>query len=189
MNSEWTTIDCQGMQCPAPILEVAKAARAAQGRGRLEVLADDGDFPVDIEAWCRSTGARLQSLDRVGTLFRARLTLGDVDAEPTAKPAPLRVVKAIETIDVNCVGMQCPAPILEVARAARAAKGPLILEVRADDGDFPVDIEAWCRSTGARLFGVERKGSAFVASILIILRIVRRLAGRFRPAPDEGRAP
>jgi len=164
MSAQLLRIDCKGMQCPAPILEVAKAARSVKGSARLEITADDGDFPVDIEAWCRSTGARLTSVERHGAVFVAKLSIGDVD-ESEARASSLRVLRAVETVDLDCTGMQCPAPILEVAKAARAVKGPAVLEVKADDGDFPVDIEAWCRSTGAKLMGIERSASGFVATL------------------------
>lgn len=164
MNAETVSIDCKGMQCPAPILAVAKAARKASGPMRLEVFADDGDFPVDIEAWCKSTGATLDSIDNAGGVYIAQVSIGDVEGATTTKaPAPREAGSG--RVAVDCVGMKCPAPILQVAKAARKAEGPSVLAVSADDGDFPVDIEAWCKSTGATLFSIDDDGGTFEALI------------------------
>ena len=59
---------------------------------------------------------------------------------------------AVQSVDVNCRGMQCPAPILQIAKAARGvAAKPAVLHIYADDCDFPADLEAWCRSAKAEL--------------------------------------
>lgn len=56
------------------------------------------------------------------------------------------------SLDIDCRGMRCPAPILEVARTARRqVHQPTVLHIYADDDDFPSDLEAWCRAVDARL--------------------------------------
>lgn len=56
------------------------------------------------------------------------------------------------SLDIDCRGMRCPAPILEVARTARQqVHQPTVLHIYADDDDFPSDLEAWCRAVNARL--------------------------------------
>ncbi len=74
-----------------------------------------------------------------------------------------------QNIDVNCRGMQCPAPILSIARAARGLKkDPAVLHVYADDGDFPADVEAWCRTAKADLrWGDKDSDGAFHAIIAV----------------------
>src|SRR5690606_22828685 len=59
------TIDCRGMQCPGPILAVAKKAQQLGRQAALmEVLATDEQFPTDLKAWCRASKAQLVNVDR-----------------------------------------------------------------------------------------------------------------------------
>lgn len=50
------TLDCKGMRCPRPIVEMAKAMRRLQVGQVLELLADDPVAKNDIPAWCQTTG-------------------------------------------------------------------------------------------------------------------------------------
>ncbi|MCB9682606.1 MAG: DsrE/DsrF/DrsH-like family protein [Alphaproteobacteria bacterium] len=183
------TVDCRGMRCPAPILAVARAAKAVgPAPAFLQVMADDGDFPTDLRAWCRSTGAELGDIVQDGTTFTADVRLNDARpapapvtddvGEPEPEPAEQTVSMAVPSmnvpavddaaveVDVDCRGMACPAPILAVSKAYRSLSGTAgTLVVRADDGDFPTDLRAWCRSTGASLRGIEEVDGAFVATI------------------------
>ena len=71
-----------------------------------------------------------------------------------------------ETIRLDCRGMRCPAPILEVAKVARkAGKNNQLLEIFSDDDDFPADIEAWCRTVKARLRGVAKRTNTYRAQV------------------------
>jgi len=64
-------LDCTGMQCPGPIMEVHKAVKAMKDGERLEVAASDPGFAKDIAAWCKRTGNTL-------------LARGEKDGEYTA---------------------------------------------------------------------------------------------------------
>lgn len=46
-------LDCRGMLCPRPIIELAKAFPEVAVGDVIEVLADDAAAAVDIPAWCR----------------------------------------------------------------------------------------------------------------------------------------
>ena len=46
-------LDCRGMLCPRPIIELAKALPRAPVGSLIEVIADDAAAAVDIPAWCR----------------------------------------------------------------------------------------------------------------------------------------
>ena len=119
-----TTVDCRGMRCPAPILEVSRASRKLNGSATtLEVLADDDGFPVDIKAWCRTTGADLASVESSEGIYTALIHLNGkpasapATAEETA-PTPIPAAKAsapkpaapvapaASTIEVDCRGMR-----------------------------------------------------------------------------------
>ncbi|WP_447646693.1 sulfurtransferase TusA family protein [Nocardioides zeae] len=52
-------LDCRGLPCPAPVLALAKAARArgdAAPGTVLAVVAEDPAARVDVPAWCRMRG-------------------------------------------------------------------------------------------------------------------------------------
>ncbi|MEM9492390.1 MAG: sulfurtransferase TusA family protein, partial [Myxococcota bacterium] len=57
-------LDYRGKRCPEPIILLAKEARTLREGGEFEVLADDEAFPMDLKAWCRSSGAALVALDQ-----------------------------------------------------------------------------------------------------------------------------
>lgn len=46
-------LDCRGMLCPRPIIELAKALPEVPVGQVIEVIADDAAAAVDIPAWCR----------------------------------------------------------------------------------------------------------------------------------------
>lgn len=48
-----TVLDCRGMLCPRPIIELAKALPQVPVGSLIEVIADDAAAAVDIPAWCR----------------------------------------------------------------------------------------------------------------------------------------
>ncbi len=56
------------------------------------------------------------------------------------------------SLDIDCRGMRSPAPILEVARAARQlVHRPTMLHIYADDDNFPSNLAAWCQTIDAQL--------------------------------------
>ena len=46
-------LDCRGMLCPQPIIELAKAFPKATVGSVIEVISDDAAAAVDVPAWCR----------------------------------------------------------------------------------------------------------------------------------------
>ncbi len=171
--SQKQIIDCKGMQCPAPILHIAKAARQLGKQPAVfEVLVDDGDFPNDLEAWCRTSKNQLVELAESDGIYRATIALNGaipgndttfqsgtqpavVQTRPaTPLPAPSRsaTLTADDTTRLDCRGMQCPAPILALSKSARSfGKQPMLIEVLSDDAEFPRDLEAWCRTTHSQV--------------------------------------
>jgi tRNA 2-thiouridine synthesizing protein A len=49
-------LDCRGLPCPRPIIELAKAFVGLDLGGTVELLADDPAARVDVQAWCRMRG-------------------------------------------------------------------------------------------------------------------------------------
>ncbi len=68
-----------------------------------------------------------------------------------------------ERIRINCSGLQCPGPIMEVYHAMEKMQNGEILEVTASDPGFAKDIISWCRRTGNMLLSNEKKGTDYVA--------------------------
>jgi tRNA 2-thiouridine synthesizing protein A len=56
---EGLSLDCRGMKCPRPIIEVARRIGEVSVGGALELLADDPAAGPDLAAWCRMRGQTL----------------------------------------------------------------------------------------------------------------------------------
>lgn len=68
-------------------------------------------------------------------------------------------------IRLDCCGMQCPGPIMEVFRSVKEMKDGELLEVSASDPGFAKDIASWCKRTGNTLVSNEERDGAYVAII------------------------
>ena len=55
-------LNCRGMQCPGPIMELFKQMKAAQSGDTATISVTDMGFKSDIDAWCRKTKNELVSL-------------------------------------------------------------------------------------------------------------------------------
>lgn len=68
-------LNCEGMNCPMPIVEVSKAVREMTTGDLLEVTATDLAFKLDIEAWARKMGHTLESFEEGDVqIARVRIT-------------------------------------------------------------------------------------------------------------------
>ena len=65
------TLDVRGRTCPMPILLLTRAVRELALGERLEVLADDAQFPGDVRAWCEYSGNTLVALETKQDYFVA----------------------------------------------------------------------------------------------------------------------
>jgi TusA-related sulfurtransferase len=66
---------------------------------------------------------------------------------------------------LNATGLKCPKPLFEVSRELKELEPGGVLEVRADDPAFKLDIEAWCRRTGNELLELRRDQATFTALV------------------------
>ncbi|MGI3783713.1 MAG: sulfurtransferase TusA family protein [Janthinobacterium lividum] len=55
------TLDCRGMRCPRPIIEIARQIGSVTVGRTVELLADDPATTPDLAAWCRMRGQELVS--------------------------------------------------------------------------------------------------------------------------------
>ena len=73
MNSssfEGLSLDCRGMKCPRPIIEVARRISEVNVGSVLQLLADDPAAGPDLAAWCRMRGQTLVASDPPRFLVR-----------------------------------------------------------------------------------------------------------------------
>jgi len=48
-------------------------------------------------------------------------------------------------VNLNCTGLRCPQPVIELARAAKTSARGTVIHITTDDPAAVVDIPAWCR--------------------------------------------
>lgn len=70
-------------------------------------------------------------------------------------------------ISLNCKGLQCPGPIMQVFKAAKEANSGDILNVKVTDRGFTKDIQAWCKKTGNELVEINEGDTEISAKIKI----------------------
>lgn len=70
-----------------------------------------------------------------------------------------------EILQLSCLGMKCPRPIIEIAKAARKQPTGSTIRVEADDLAFESDVRAWCDTTQSTLLSLEEDSFRYVATI------------------------
>lgn len=70
-------IDCRGMLCPRPVIELAKAIQTVPINTVVAIVADDVAAATDIPAWCR-----MRSQEFLG----AALVATAHDTSPSSSP-------------------------------------------------------------------------------------------------------
>ena len=54
-------------------------------------------------------------------------------------------------LSLDCMGLKCPRPIIELARRIGEVDIGELVEIRADDPAAETDFAAWCRMLGHQL--------------------------------------
>lgn len=70
------TVDACGLQCPGPILKLYNKIKEVEEGDIVKVQATDFGFTSDVEAWAKSTGNRLLSLDTEDGMIVAKIQKG-----------------------------------------------------------------------------------------------------------------
>jgi peroxiredoxin family protein/rhodanese-related sulfurtransferase/TusA-related sulfurtransferase len=70
------TVDACGLQCPGPILKLYNKIKEVNDGDVVSVQATDYGFTSDVEAWAKSTGNRLLSLDSEDGIIVAKIQKG-----------------------------------------------------------------------------------------------------------------
>jgi len=58
-------------------------------------------------------------------------------------------------LELDCRGLVCPAPVIELARRIGEVAAGELVGVVADDPAARYDVPAWCRMTGQEYVGEE----------------------------------
>lgn len=60
-------------------------------------------------------------------------------------------------IEIQCQGMKSPAPVIQIAQAARRYPPRTVLMVKSDDFELEADVRAWVSTAKASILRVERR--------------------------------
>lgn len=180
-------VDCRGLQCPAPILRLAEAARKYRGSATaLTVLATDADFPVDLEAWCRTTKSSLVRLEREQDgLIRAHIQLGG--APPTIPSGPSRAAEVqVDPGAIDLCGTSIVAAMRRLNEISLSSPGKRVTVV-CDAAGFEGRLAAWTSATDTGLESVHRSGKRVTA--VLVFPPEAPGAEAKAPAPEIASAP
>ena len=86
------------------------------------------------------------------------LPVEDNDEKENTCVCPVSIPSATEVIRVDACGIQCPGPILKLKKSMEALQPGQRLEMSSTDAGFPLDAEAWCRTTGHKFVKKRSEG-------------------------------
>jgi TusA-related sulfurtransferase len=66
---------------------------------------------------------------------------------------------------LSCIGLYCPQPIIRTAAQIKQMQPGQILEVRATDPGFQIDLPAWCLSHHHEFLGIRQDGTVYVGYV------------------------
>lgn len=69
-------VDVSGLQCPGPLMETYKAVQELNEGEGVKVIATDPGFAADVQAWARTNGHDLLSLNLEGNKYVAEIVKG-----------------------------------------------------------------------------------------------------------------
>ena len=69
-------LECQGLNCPMPIVRVSQTMKGMPAGQTLEVTADDPAFGADVKAWIKKMGYALLEFEE-GAVQRAGMAVRD----------------------------------------------------------------------------------------------------------------
>ena len=65
------SINARGLQCPGPIVELFKTAKASASGDSITIEVTDCGFKKDINAWCKKTGNELAEIEENDGVIKA----------------------------------------------------------------------------------------------------------------------
>ena len=98
----------------------------------------------------------------------------------------MKPTENVKKVRLDCCGMQCPGPIMEVFQSVKSMNDGEILEVTASDPGFAKDVASWCRRTGNTLLSNEEKNDEYIATIQRGTNAVPQASAQ-ETTPDKGK--
>jgi NADPH-dependent 2,4-dienoyl-CoA reductase/sulfur reductase-like enzyme/peroxiredoxin family protein/rhodanese-related sulfurtransferase/TusA-related sulfurtransferase len=74
LSASVVTLDACGLMCPGPIMQLKNAYAKLHDGETLQVKATDPAFQRDVQSWCRTVGAELNSVDNLSGTIVAEIT-------------------------------------------------------------------------------------------------------------------
>ncbi|MEI7832895.1 MAG: sulfurtransferase TusA family protein [bacterium] len=71
------SLNCRGMQCPGPIMQLFTQMKTAQPGDVVTIVVTDMGFRKDIDAWCRKTKNTLVSIEEKDGVITAVVRKGE----------------------------------------------------------------------------------------------------------------
>ena len=68
-------------------------------------------------------------------------------------------------VTIDCLGLQCPMPIIKTAEWIKKIFIGQVLEIVADDPGIEEDIPSWCKTTGNEFLKMEKEDDVFYAFV------------------------
>lgn len=65
-----TTLDCFGLLCPMPIIQLARQMKQMPIGQIIEIIATDEGLKSDLPAWCATTGQEFMGVEQAGDLYK-----------------------------------------------------------------------------------------------------------------------
>ena len=84
MSGPALRLDCTGMRCPRPIIEIGRRIGEVEAGEVVELLADDPAAAPDLAAWCRMRGHQLLASEP--PRFLVRRVRDDDPGPPGSRP-------------------------------------------------------------------------------------------------------
>ncbi|CAL9419170.1 Cysteine desulfurase NifS [Streptomyces sp. enrichment culture] len=137
-----------GSSCTSSTLTPSHVLRAmgVLSEGNVRVSLPPGTTAEDVNGF-------LEVLP--GAVARVRAALGSPEAEPVEPVA--------DSVEVDALGLRCPQPVIELARAVRTVPVGGTVTVVSDDEVARLDVPAWCSLRGHDYLGEEPRpqGTAY----------------------------
>jgi len=73
--------------------------------------------------------------------------------------------KKVVNMTLDACGLQCPGPIMQLYKSVENMNTGEIIEVKATDPGFELDVKTWCNRTGNEFLSSEKKDKHFVVYI------------------------
>lgn len=70
------TLNCRGMQCPGPIMQLFQQMKIAQDGDQVTISVTDIGFKKDIDVWCRKTKNALLTITEEAGVITATIRKG-----------------------------------------------------------------------------------------------------------------